>query len=186
MITVTSIRNGMIIRIDDEMFVVNDFLHVTPGNWRGYVQATLRCLRTGKITKRRFRSTDTVEDVTFEPRKLHFLYKDGDNYNFMDLEDYNTIAVSADVVGTNSQYLTEGLELEADFHEENIVALELPTQVSLKVVEAAPGVKGDSVSTNTKPATLETGLVVQVPLFVKIGDSVQIDTRTGEYLGRAT
>ncbi len=186
MITVTSIRNGMIVKIDNEMFVVNDFLHITPGNWRGYVQATLRNLRTGKIIKRRFRSTETIEDVALEPRKLHFLYRDGDHFHFMDLEDYNTVTVSAEVVGTNSQYLTEGLELEAEFHEGNILTLELPTQVSLKVVETAPGVKGDSVSTNTKPATLETGLVVQVPLFVKVGDVVLVDTRTGEYLGRAT
>ena len=185
MIAVTSIRNGMIIKMDDGMYVVNDFLHVTPGNWRGYVQATLRSLRTGKITKRRFRSTDTVEDIAFEPKKLHYLYRDGDHFYFMDMEDYNTLLVSAEIVGENQRYLTEGLELEAEFHEGKIIAIELPNQVTLKVAEAPPGVKGDSASSNTKPATLETGLVVQVPLFVKVGDLVQIDTRSGEYLGRA-
>lgn len=185
MITATSIRNGVVIKIEGEMFMVADFLHVTPGNWRGYVQATLRSLRSGKITKRRFRSTETVEDISLEPKKLHFLYRDGDDFYFMELEDYNTFPVRAEVVGASGQYLTDGLELEGEFHKGSVIALELPTQVSLKVVETTPGVKGDSVSTNTKPAKLETGLVVQVPLFVNVGDRVQVDTRTGEYLGRA-
>ncbi len=184
MITVTALRNGTIIKMDKEMYVVADFKHITPGNWRGYVQASLRSLRTGKITKQRFRSTDTVEDVSLEPRKVQYLYRDGENYHFMDLEDYNSIVLPAEIVGETAPYLTETLELNAQFHEGKVVLLELPTQVKLKVVATAPGVKGDSVSSNTKPATLETGLVVQVPLFVKVGDEVEVDTRTGQYLGR--
>ncbi len=185
MITATSLRNGMVIKIEGEMLVVTDFLHVTPGNWRGYVQTTLRNLRSGKITKQRFRSTDTVEMVTLEPKRLSFLYRDGGNFYFMDMEEYNTFAVSLDVVGENAKYLRDGLELEAQFHGGSVLSLELPKQVSLEVVETVPGVKGDSVSSNTKPATLETGLVVQVPLFINVGDKIQVDTRTGEYLGRA-
>jgi elongation factor P len=175
----------MVIKIENEMYVVTDFLHVTPGNWRGFVQTTLRSLRTGKITKQRFRSTDNLEDVTLEPKNIQFLYKEGDNYHFMDLGDYTTIFLSAETIGTNARYLTEGLELEAEFHEGRVVSLKLPNQVSLKVEETVPGVKGDSATSNTKPATLETGLVLQVPLFIKVGDAVQVDTRTGEYLGRA-
>jgi len=184
LITATSIRNGMIIKIDNEMYAVTDFEHVTPGNWRAFVQTSLRSLRTGKIIKRRFRSTDAVEVVALEPRKVQFLYRDGENFNFMDLEDYNTIVIPVEVVGAAAQYLTEGLELETELHEGKVVALEIPKQVKLKVIETVPGVKGDSVSTNTKPAKLETGLIVQVPLFVKAGDVVEVDTRTGEYLGR--
>ena len=185
MITATSLRNGTVVKIDGEMCEVTDYLHITPGNWRAYVQVTLRSLRAGKVIKQRFRSTDTLENVTLEPRKLHFMYRDGDAYNFMDMEDYNTIPISAEVVGESNKYLTDGLEVEAEFHEGNILSLQVPNQVTLEVTETTPGVKGDSVSSNTKPATLQTGLVVQVPLFVKIGDKVQVDTRTGEYLGRA-
>jgi elongation factor P len=185
LITATSLRNGTVIKMRDEMYVVTDFLHITPGNWRGYVQATLRSLRTGKITKQRFRSTDSVEDITLEPRKLNFLYREGENYHFMDLGDYNTLPIPAEIVGEGSKYLTDGVEVEAEFHEGNIVWLQLPNQVTLTVTETAPGVKGDSVSSNTKPATLETGLVLQVPLFVNVGDRLRVDTRTGAYLGRA-
>jgi len=185
MINVTSIRNRMIIKVGGEMCVVTDFAHVVRETRRGYIQASLRSLRTGKITKQRFRSTDSVEGVALEPRKVQFLYRDGESFHFMDLEDYNTIVMAAEEVGANGPYLTEGLELNAQFYEGKVVSLELPTQVKLKVVETVPGVKGDSVSSNTKPATLETGLVVQVPLFVKVGDEVSVDTRTGQYGGRA-
>jgi len=185
LITATSIRSGMVLKLGDEMYIVLNFSHITPGKGRGYIQANLRSLRTGRTMSQRFRSTDSVETVTLEPRKLNYLYKDGDNYYFMDLEDYNTLAVSQEVVENGGQYLTDGLEVEAQSYEGNIVLLDLPNQVTLKVTETAPGVKGDSVSSNTKPATLETELVLQVPLFIKVGDQVQVDTRTGEYLGRA-
>jgi elongation factor P len=185
LITATMIRPGMVLKLEDEMSVVLSFDHVTPGKGRGHIQVTLRSLRAGRTMSQRFRSSDSVETVTLEPRKLNFLYKDGDNYYFMDLEDYNTHRVSADVVGNSGQYLTDGLEVEAQSYEGSIVVLEIPKQVTLKVTETAPGVKGDSVSSNTKPATLETGLVLQVPLFIKVEDQVQVDTRSGEYLGRA-
>jgi elongation factor P len=175
----------MTIKMDDELYVVTDFSHVVRESRRGFIQTSLRSLRTGKTTKQRFRSTDTVEDVALEPRKVQFLYRDGEGSHFMDLEEYHTVAVPTAVVGEAASYLTEGLEIVAQFHEGNVVALDMPTQVNLKVVETVPGVKGDSVSTNTKPATLETGLIVQVPLFVDTGEEIQIDTRTGQYLGRA-
>jgi len=174
----------MTIKVDDEMYIVTDFAHVVRESRRGFIQTSLRSLRTGRITKRRFRSTDSVETIALEPRKVQFLYRDGDHFHFMDLEDYNTIGIAAEVVGEGVPYLTEALELDAQFYEGKVVAIELPNQVKLKVVETAPGVKGDSVSSNSKPATLETGLVVQVPLFVKVGDEVEVDTRTGQYLGR--
>jgi elongation factor P len=184
LITATAIRNGMVLKLNNELYVVTDFMHVTPGKGHAFMQASLRNLRTGKVTRQRFRSSDTVEAVTLEPRKVQFLYTDADNSHFMDLENYNTISLPGQVVGKNSRYLTEGLELDAQFCKGQVVGLELPKQVSLKVVETVPGVKGDSVSSNTKPATLETGFVLQVPLFVKVGDEIQVDTRTGEYLGR--
>jgi elongation factor P len=174
----------MTIKVDDEIYVVAEFAHVVRETRRGYIQASLRSLRTGRIVKRRFRSADSVETVSLEPRKVQFLYRDGENFHFMDLEDYNTIVIGADTVGPGARYLIETLECDAQFYEGKVVQLELPKQVKLKVVQTVPGVKGDSVSTNTKPATLETGLVIQVPLFVKVGDEVEVDTRTGEYLGR--
>jgi elongation factor P len=174
----------MIIKVDDEMYAVTDFAHVVRETRRGFIQASLRSLRTGKVTKRRFRSSETVETVTLEPRKVQFLYREGENFHFMDMEDYNTIVLPEELVGTAAQYLAEALELDAQFYEGNVVSLELPNQVKLKVVETVPGVKGDSVSSNNKPATLETGLVIQVPLFVKVGDDVEVDTRSGQYLAR--
>ncbi len=185
MITVTALRNGTTVKIDGELYVVTDFAHVVRETRRGFIQASMKSLRTGKSIKQRFRSTDTVEDVSLEPKKVQFLYRDGENFHFMDLEEYNTVGVPAEVVGEAAPYLTEGLEIVAQFHEGSVVTLELPTQVNLKVVETVPGVKGDSVSTNTKPATLETGLIVQVPLFVDVDEKIQVDTRTGQYLGRA-
>ncbi|NQT83029.1 elongation factor P [bacterium] len=184
MLSVTAIRNGMTIKVDDEMYVVTDFAHVVRETRRGFIQTSLRSLRTGRVTKLRFRSTDSVQIITLEPRKVQFLYRDGEDLQFMDLEDYNTIAIPLGVVGDAAQYLAEGLELDAQFYEGKVVAIELRKQVKLKIVETAPGVKGDSVSSNTKPATLETGLVLQVPLFVKEGEVVEVDTRTGQYLGR--
>ena len=181
----TSLRKGMVIKHDGELYQVHDFQRVKPGKGGAFVQTSLKNVKRGNIVKVRFRSSDDVEAAEMDSRRVQYLYNDGNNYYFMDMKDYNTFDVSSEVVGKNKDYLKEELMLEIDFHEANPIAIELPTSVALKVEKTDPGVKGDSVSTNTKPATLETGLVVQVPLFINEGELLQIDTRTGEYMGRA-
>jgi len=181
----TNLRKGMIIKHDGELYQVHDFQRVKPGKGGAFVQTALKNLQRGNIVKVRFRSSDDVDMAEMNSRKAQYLYNDEDNYFFMDMKDYNTFGVSSEIIGENKYYLKEEMMIEIDFHEGNPVALEMRTSVSLKVAKTDPGLKGDSVSNNTKPATLETGLVVQVPLFVNEGDLLQIDTRTGQYLGRA-
>ena len=181
----TNLRKSMVIKRDGELYQVHDYQRVKPGKGGAFVQTSLRNLSSGNITKVRFRSSDDIELADMDSRRVQYLYKDDNDFYFMDTRDYNTFDVPAAVVGDSKYYLKEEMTIEIDFHEGLPISLELPTSVNLKVAQTVPGVKGDSVSNNTKPATLETELVVQVPLFVNEGELVQIDTRTGEYLGRA-
>ena len=184
MVTGSNIRRGMVIKLDGEVYLVTEYQHVKPGKGPAYMQAALKNLKTGRIIRNRFRSTDNVELAELETKRVQYLYKDSDNYYFMDMKDYNTISVDNETVGDNRYFLKEEMLLDIAFYEGSPITFELPTQVSLKIAETGPGIRGDSVTSNTKPATLETGLTVQVPLFINSGDVVRIDTRTGEYLGR--
>jgi len=181
----TNLRKGMVIKHDGELYQVHDYQRVKPGKGGAFVQTSLRNLSSGNITKVRFRSSDDVEQADVDTRRVQYLYKDDNDFHFMDTRDYNTFGVPAATVGDSKYYLKEEMTLDIDFHEGQPIAIELPISVQLQVAKTVPGVKGDSVSNNTKPATLETGLQVQVPLFVNEGDLLQIDTRTGEYQGRA-
>ncbi|HRZ87425.1 MAG TPA: elongation factor P [bacterium] len=183
MANAVDLRKGMAIMLEGELCVVTDRLHVTPGNWRAYIQVTMKSVRTGKQIERRFRSTETVDVVQLEPKEMQFMYKDQEGFHFMD-PDYNTITFSEEVVGDAKNYLIENGKCEVLFFGEKAIEIELPASVELKVVETVPGFKGDSVTNLQKPATLETGYRVNVPLFMKEGDVVKIDTRTGEYIGR--
>jgi len=175
----------MAIMYQGAIHVITEHQHVTPGNWRAYVQATMRNIRTGNSVQTRFRSTEDVELVSLENRQLQYQYRDSHGFNFMNLEDFNNIALAPEIVGDAARYIKEGDEIEGLFHGSEPIELELPTSVSLKVVSTVPGFKGDSVTNLQKPATLETGYEIPVPLFIKEGDVVKVDTRTGEYLGRA-
>ncbi len=178
------LRKGTAIMFNREIFVVEDFRHQTPGNKRAFVQATLRNVKSGKIIQNKFASDDEVESAPLIPKTVQFLYKDPQGYHFMDLEDYHTFAVDKDTVGEGEHFLKENLELKIRFHEDKPILLEFPSSILLKVIESAPGVRGDSATNTLKPAKLETNYEVLVPLFVKEGDVVKIDTRTGEYIGR--
>ena len=178
------LRNGMAIIYNKEIHIVIDFTHYTPGNKRAFVQASMKNLKTGKILQNKFASTESVEDIHLELRPVQFLYKDPSGFHFMLMDDYQTIVVGEAIMADAKNYLKENMELEIEFHGEEPVVIRMPNQVVLKVVESAPGVKGDSVSNNMKPATLETGLQIQVPMFVKEGTMVKVNTRTGEYLNR--
>jgi elongation factor P len=179
------IRKGMGIKYNGEICVVLDMQHRTPGNLRAFVQATIRSLRTGKSSVVRFASTEALDVVSMNTRRMDYSYKDQSGFHFMDPETYEDVVLHADFVGENARYLTENLSCTLMEVEGKPAELELPPTVLLKVIAAPPGVRGDSANNVTKLATVEGNFEVGVPLFIDVGDSIKVDTRTGKYLSRA-
>ncbi len=184
MIPVTAMRKGTVIKLDGEIYRVLEYQHHKPGRGNAFIRTKLRNLRTGTIIDKTFLSGDEVEDVRLDNRTVQYLYNDGDFYYFMDVKTYEQPALPAEALGDAVKYLVEGMTLELSFYENEPIEIELPVTVDLKVVETEPGVRGDTAQGGTKPAKLETGLVIQVPLFINEGDVVRVDTRTGEYVTR--
>jgi elongation factor P len=176
------LRKGMAIKYNGNPAIVLEVHHRTPGNLRAFVQAIIRYINTGKSADVRFGSTDKVELVDIERKQLEFSYKDRDGYHFMDPETYDTITLTENFIGQASDYLVENLSVQVLYAEGKAVEVELPASVSLKVVESAEGLRGDTASNVTKPAKLETGKTINVPLFIKEGEAIKIDTRTGGYI----
>ncbi len=174
----------MVIRFNGELHRIDEFIHRTPGNLRAFVQAKLRNLRNGRVTENRFRSGEEVEEVRLETKEFQYLYNDGSFYQFMDKENYEQLGVEEHKLGDGAHFLKDGETVKLMIAENEVVAAELPFNVSLRVVETVPGVSGDTATRALKPAKLETGVTVNVPLFINEGDSVRVDTRTGEYLDR--
>ncbi|MBU6400936.1 MAG: elongation factor P [Verrucomicrobia bacterium] len=185
MATANDIRKGMAIDYNGDIAVVLDSQHRTPGNLRAFVQATLRSLRTGKSFDVRFSSTEKIEVVPMTLRKMEFSYKDGSDYVFSDPADFETVTITPEILGNAKDYLVENGPVTVTFVGERVVQVELPASVVLKVTDAPEGIRGDSANNVMKPATLETGISVQVPLFIKTGEQIKIDTRTGKYMERA-
>ena len=185
MASANDLRKGMAIRYNSNVAIVLEIQHRTPGNLRAFVQLIIRYIGTGKSADVRFGSTDKVELVEVNRQKVEFSYKDQTGYHFMDPETYDTISLNENLLTDAKDYLVENLQVEVLYAEGKAVQVELPSTVSLKVIESAEGVRGDSANNVQKPATLETGKVINVPLFIKEGELVKIDTRTGDYLGRA-
>jgi elongation factor P len=181
----TQLRKGMIVKIDRDLYRIFDRQHVTPGNLRGFVRVKMRNLRTQAMAEEKFRSEDLVERATLEEKEMQYLYNDGSGYHFMDTESYEQVQLSADVLGDAVGFLKPEMSIHIEFYGEQPVGIELPQTVDLKVVETTPAIKGSTASAQLKPATLETGVVVNVPPFVSEGDVVRINTETGEYLSRA-
>ena len=179
------LRKGMAIKYNGNTAIVLEVHHRTPGNLRAFVQAIIRYISTGKSADVRFGSTDKVEVVDIERKQLEFSYHDNNGYHFMDPETYDTVTLQDNLLGEAKDYLVENLAVQVLYAEGKAVELELPASVSLKVVESAEGLRGDTASNVTKPAKLETGKTINVPLFIKEGETVKIDTRTGNYMGRA-
>ncbi len=179
------IRRGTTLMYNGEISVVIDFRHYTPGNKRGFVQATMKGITTGKVVQFKFSSDDDVERVTLEPRTCQFLYKDDQGFHFMDMETYNSFFLSEDMIGDGKYYLKESMEIKIQFHDDLPILPELPKIVTLKITESPPWVKGDSVSNNMKPAVCETGLKIQVPIFIDEGTDIKVNTESGEYVSRA-
>jgi elongation factor P len=177
-------RNGLKIEIDGEPFVITYFQHVKPGKGGAFVRTKIRNLRTGRVLDKTFRSGEKVGEAEVEDKKMQFLYQDGDQLVFMDQDTYDQIPFSAEQVGDAMKYLKENLDVDVMFWKNNPINIELPAFVEIEVKQCDPGLKGDTASGATKPATLETGAVVQVPLFIKEGERVRVDTRSGEYVER--
>jgi elongation factor P len=179
------LRKGMAILYNGEVAVVLDTQHRTPGNLRAFVQATLRSIRTGKSSDVRFSSTEKVEVVPMVTRRMEFSYKDGEDFVFSDPETFETVTLSPELVGDAKNYLVENAPVTVTFVEEKAVSIELPASVALAVSDAPEGIRGDSANNVQKTVTLETGITVQAPLFIKTGERIKVDTRTGKYMERA-
>lgn len=184
MATTSDLRPGIVIRFNGELCTVLESTHRTPGNLRAFYQVKMRVIKSGKLLENRFRSGEEIEMVRVERKPMQFLYRDGADMVFMDTETYDQVHIPEDVVGPQSGYLKESGEASISFHESNVVSVELPPHVTLVITYTEPGVKGDTATGATKPATVESGATVQVPLFVNEGDKIRVDTRTGTYLDR--
>lgn len=175
----------MALNYNGDVCVVLDSQHRTPGNLRAFVQATLRSLRTGKSSDVRFSSTERLDVIPMMTRKMEFSYKDGEDYVFSDPETYETVTLPPEIVGDGKDYLVENGQVTVTFVEDKAVSVEIPASVVLTVTDAPEGIRGDSANNVQKTVTLETGITVQAPLFIKTGEKIKVDTRTGKYMERA-
>jgi elongation factor P len=178
------LRPGMVISHNGELYSIYKAEHRTPGNLRAFVQAKMRQLRTGAIADHRFRSTDNVERAVIDETDMQYLYSDGDSYHFMNIANYEQVHLHKDVVGDRANYLVPDVVIKVEYYEGRPIDIALPQTVDLKVVDTEPGIKGGSATNVTKPATLETGLVVNVPPFINAGETIRVDTAEGTYLER--
>ena len=182
--TTSDFRPGLVIKYNSEPWTVLEFQHVNPGNWRAFVRTKLKNLKSGKVIENRFRAGESIEIIRIERKEYQFLYRDGSGYVFMDKETYDQLTAAPEQVGDGAVFLKEGESVEILMNGPEITGVELPITVELRVIETVPGIKGDSATAGTKPAKVETGGTVNVPLFINEGDLVKVDTRTGGYIER--
>jgi elongation factor P len=182
--TTSDLRSGLVIKYNNELHVIVKSEHRTPGNLRAFYQVKMKNLKNGKMIENRFRSGEEIEIVRLDTRNFQYLYHDGTGYVFMDTDNYDQTSISKDIIGDESPYLKEGENVQIAFNGENPISVELPPHVNLKVIEAPPGVKGDTATGGTKLVKVETGASINVPLFINENDIIKVDTRTGEYLER--
>ena len=184
MISTNDVRAGMALNLPDGLFQVVEYQHTKPGKGKAFVKMKLKNLDSGSLVERTFRAGENVQDAKIDRREFQYLYRDDMGFHFMDGETYEQIAVPDELIGDAASYLNEGTTVQLPVFEGNPIGIELSASVELEVTYAEPGVKGDRVSGATKPVTLVTGLVVQAPLFVEVGDVLKVDTRSGEYITR--
>jgi elongation factor P len=184
MISSNDFRSGVTIQLDGSVWRVVEFLHVKPGKGSAFVRTKLKNVQTGNVVERTFRAGETVPQATLEKRTMQHTYKEGEEFVFMDMESYEETRLSPDQLGDRVQYIKEEMAVNIVFWEGQVMEVELPTSVVLEVIQTDPGVKGDTATGGTKPAIVETGAQVMVPLFISIGEKIKIDTRDGSYLGR--
>jgi elongation factor P len=185
MIAATQLRPGMVVKFNNELHSVFSMVHRTPGNLRGFVQAKMRNLRSGSMMEHRFSSEDKVERISLDEQEMEYLYDDGESFYFMNIENFEQMHLTKDMLGDGVLYLIPQLKVNVEFYEGKAVSVELPPSVEMIVVETEPGLKGATVSNVTKPATMDTGLVVQVPPFISQGEKIRVSTTDGSYLERA-
>jgi elongation factor P len=183
-ITTNDLKTGITLELDNGLFQVIDFQHVKPGKGSAFVRTKLRNVKSGNVFDRTFNAGIKVEQAIINREDMQFLYRDGDDYVFMNNESYEQMNVDPVALGETADYLIEGMSAQVAFFNGEIIGVEIPASVELTITETEPGVQGDRVSGARKPATLETGKVVQVPLFVEIGEKIRVDTRTGDYMTR--
>jgi elongation factor P len=183
-ITTNDLKNGITLQLDNGLFTVVEFQHVKPGKGGAFVRTTLRNARTGAVIDRTFRAAERVEQAILDKKDMQFLYADGDEYVFMDTVTYDQLHVPPSALGEAADYLVPQATANLAMFQDEIVSVEIPASVELTIAQTEPGVQGDRVSGARKPATLETGKVIQVPLFVNQGERVRVDTRSGEYITR--
>lgn len=184
MATTNDLKNGMVLKLDNELWQVVEFLHVKPGKGPAFVRTKIKNVLSGKIVDRTFNAGTKVETANVDRRDMQYLYHDGSDYIFMDEQDYDQVPLSDALVGDAANFMLENQSVQVAFHEGNPLYIELPAAVELTISHTEPGLQGDRSSGGTKPATVETGYEIQVPLFLETGTRVRVDTRTGEYLGR--
>jgi len=183
-ISPNELKNGLVIKLNNELYTVLQFQHIKPGKGGAFVRTKLKSLRLGTVIDKTFREVERIEEVFIEQKGFQFLYKSDGHYYFMDNETFDQFSVDKGMLGEAIKYLKDNLNISAYLHEGNIVSVSLPPSVNLKVMHTEQGVRGDTAKGGTKPATVETGLKVLVPLFINTGDTISVDTRTGKYLGR--
>ena len=184
MIDTSDFRNGLSIILDNEIYQIVEFQHVKPGKGGAFVRTRLRNLRTGSTLERTFRAGEKMEQAILDRSKMNFLYSQGDEYVFMDMETYDQVTIPAAAIGPSVKYLRDNTEVEVCRHNDRIMGVDLPFFMEFEVTDTDPGLRGDTASGGSKPATLETGAVVNVPLFINVGDKIRVDTRTDAYLER--
>ncbi len=185
MISTNDFKTGLTIELDGEVFVVIDFQHVKPGKGSAFVRSKLKNVRSGAVVERTFNAGEKVPRAHLDRREMQYLYNDGESYYLMDNQNYDQLSITKDHLGDAVKFLKENTNVYIVLYQGSVIGVELPNFVELEVVETSPGIKGDTASGGSKPATLETGAIVQVPFFIEVGDVLQIDTRTGNYLKRA-
>jgi elongation factor P len=186
MISSNDLRNGITINVDGQLWTVIEFLHVKPGKGAAFVRTRLKNVKTGTTLERTFRAGEKLERAVVDNRQMQMLYNDSDGYHFMDQETFENVTIGRDLIGDPADFLKDGMVVDVQFHEGTPIGVDLPPHVELRIVETDPGFKGDTATNTTKPARLETGAVVQVPLFVNSDDVIRIDTRDRRYIGRVS
>ncbi len=184
MIAATQIKRGMTIKLNGELYRVFSFQHITPGNWRGMVQTKLKSVKSGAIIENRFRSEDRIEQAYLETHEMEYLYTDGTDYYFMNTESFEQFHLPAELLEDSIPYLIPNIKIQVEFYEGRAIGIDLPASVEMRVVSTEPALRGATVSNVNKPATLETGLVINVPPFVNEGELIRVDTNEGKYLER--
>ncbi|MEM7758984.1 MAG: elongation factor P [Cyanobacteria bacterium P01_G01_bin.67] len=184
MISSNDFRTGVTVELDGSVWRVVEFLHVKPGKGSAFVRTKLKNVRTGNTVEKTFRAGETVPQANLEKRTMQHTYKDGEEFVFMDMETYEETRLNADGLGERINFLKEEMEVNVIFWDDKVLEIELPTSVVLEITDTDPGVKGDTATGGTKPAIVETGAQVMVPLFISIGEKIKVDTRDGSYLGR--